>query len=490
MSVHPELYPENGSAKPVPPIVAEPFILNGSDRFGMSGKILQVYYPADQVTIVGQCHCAEPVHVEMITKVAEQGFQAYRKTKPIQRAAILSRLAGLIELRKEELAVLITRECGKPIRMSRTEVERAIALCQGYAREIERQESRLIYTDGRDARINRFPLGPVLAITPYNFPLNLVMHKLAPAIAAGCSITIKPAPKTPLTALLLGRLAVEAGYEAISVVPTIDNEVAEALVRSETFKKLSFTGSAKVGWHLRNIAGTKSVTLELGGTAPLIVDEFSEPLEAIAQRAAFGAFAYAGQICISVQRILVQERLHEAFMSAFIAASRSMKVGDPMKVETEIGPMISIEDVQRTRAMIKDALKAGANVVYGGNTYNALTMNPTILDRTTPDMAINTEEVFAPVVTVATYQTFDEAIAMANYGRYGLQAGVYTNNPKHIEQAYQQLEVGGVIINDIPSYRADLLPYGGVKDSGIGREGVLCGMDEYSYIKTLIQKAH
>lgn len=494
MSVHPEVHseahPENKPAKPGTPATAEPFLLHGSERFGLSGKILQVYYPADQVTIVGQCHCAEAVHVELITKVAEQGFQAYRKTKPIQRAAILNRLAQLLEEKQESLAVLITRECGKPIRLSRNEVERAIGVCRGYAREIERQESRLIYTDGRDARINRFPLGPVLAITPYNFPLNLVMHKLAPAIAAGCSITIKPAPKTPLTALFLGRLAVEAGYEAISVVPTMDNEVAEALVRSETFKKLSFTGSAKVGWHLRNIAGNKSVTLELGGTAPLIIDEFSEPIENIAQRVAFGSFAYAGQICISVQRILVNERLKDEFMPALIAASRTMKVGDPMKVETEIGPMISIEDVQRTRAMIKDALKAGANVVYGGNTFNALTMNPTILDRIRPEMTINTEEVFAPVVTVAGYQHFDEAIALANYGRYGLQAGIYTNNPRHIEQAYQQLEVGGVIINDIPSYRADLLPYGGIKDSGTGREGVICGINEYSYVKTLVQKAH
>jgi acyl-CoA reductase-like NAD-dependent aldehyde dehydrogenase len=488
MSVHPTGHTEHGPNKPV--AAAEPFLLQGSDRFGLSGKILQVYYPADQVTIVGQCHCAEEVHVELITKVAEQGFQAYRKTKPIQRATILTRLAHLLATRKDELAVLITRESGKPIKLSRTEVDRAIGVCHGYAREVERQESRLIHTDGREARINRFPLGPVLAITPYNFPLNLIMHKLAPAIAAGCSITIKPAPKTPLTALFLGRLAVEAGYEAISIVPTHDNEVTKLLVRSETFKKLSFTGSAHVGWHLRQIAGNKSVTLELGGTAPLIIDEFNEPVETIAEHAAYGAFAFAGQICISVQRILIQENLRDTFLAALVSATRAMKVGDPMKADTEIGPMISIEDVQRTRAIIKDALKAGANVVYGGNTFNALTMNPTILDRTTPEMAVNTEEVFAPIVTVATYKTFNEAIALANHGRYGLQAGLYTNNPKHIEQAYQQLEFGGVIINDIPSYRADLLPYGGVKDSGIGREGVLSGMDEYSYIKTLVQKAH
>jgi acyl-CoA reductase-like NAD-dependent aldehyde dehydrogenase len=484
MSVHPKSAPE----KPAAAVTAQPFLLHGSERFGVTGKLLQIYYPADQVTIVGQCHCPEALHIELIERAAEQGFQAFRKTKPAQRAAILSRLGDLLEAHQEAMAVLITQECGKPIRLSRNEVERAITLCRDYAYETARTESRLLSTDGRSARISRFPIGPVLAITPYNFPLNLVMHKLAPAIAAGCSITIKPAPKTPLTALFLGRLAVEAGYEAISIIPTSDNSLTEALVRSHAFTKLSFTGSANVGWHLRDIAGTKSITLELGGTAPLIIEELTEPLEAMAQRIAFGAFAFAGQICISVQRILVHERLKEAFLPALVAASRAMKVGDPMKVETDVGPMISIEDVQRTRAIIKDSLKAGANVVYGGNTFNALTLNPTILDRTTPEMGINAEEVFAPLVTVATYQHFDDAIAMANQSRFGLQAGVYTHNAAQIEQAYQGLDMGGVIINDIPTYRADMLPYGGIKASGAGREGVLCGIEEYTYVKTLIQK--
>ena len=486
MSVHPKSAPEKSTAV----AVAQPFLLHGSERFGITGKILQIYYPADQSTVVGQCHCAEALHIELIERAAEQGFQAFRKTTPAKRAAILSRLADLLEAHQETVAVLITQECGKPIRMSRNEVERAIALCRDYAYETARMESRLLSVDAREARIARFPMGPVLAITPFNFPINLVMHKLAPAIAAGCSITIKPSPKTPLTALFLGRLAVEAGYEAISVIPLTENAVTEALVRSNAFTKISFTGSAAVGWHLRTIAGTKSVTLELGGTAPLIVEEFTEPLEQMAQRIAFGAFAFAGQICISVQRILVKERLKDEFLPAFVAASRAMKVGDPMKVETEVGPMISIEDVQRTRTLIKDSLKAGANVVYGGNTFNALTMNPTILDRTTPEMAINAEEVFAPLVTVATYQQFDEAIYLANQSRFGLQAGVYTSQAQQMELAYQDLDVGGVVINDIPTYRADFLPYGGIKASGMGREGVLGGIDEYTHVKTLIQKSN
>jgi acyl-CoA reductase-like NAD-dependent aldehyde dehydrogenase len=486
VSVHHQPSPEKSVQKPVS--TAEPFILQGSDRFGKTGSILQIYYPADHATQIGECHCAEPLHIELIERAAEQGFQHFRHSKPAERAAILARLADLMAAHHEKLAILITQECGKPIKLARNEVERAISVCRGYAVEADRSASAIYYADGREGRISRFPVGPVLAITPYNFPLNLVVHKLAPAIAAGCSITIKPAPKTPLTALFLGKLAIEAGYEAISVIPT-GNEVAEALVHSEAFAKLSFTGSAKVGWHLHSIAGRKSVTLELGGNAALIVDDLSEPVEAIAQRAAFGAFAYSGQICISVQRLLINERIKDTFMPAFVAATRAMKVGDPMKPDTDMGPMISIEDVQRTRALIKDALRAGANVVYGGNTFNALTMNPTILDRTTPDMAVNAEEAFAPLVTVATYRDFEEALAVVNQSRYGLQAGLYTSDFAKAERAYQQLDVGGVILNDIPTVRADLLPYGGIKDSGMGREGILSGIDEYSYLKTFIRKS-
>lgn len=467
--------------------LAKPFILQGSDRFGLTGPIVPIYYPWDTATLVGECHTAEAIHVELIERAAEQGFEAFRQTKPNRRAEILNKLAELLLTHHEQLSRLITQEAGKPIKLSRIEVDRAVSVCRSYAVEVERNGGLLMNLDGRQARVRQFPIGPVLAITPYNFPLNLVIHKLAPAIAAGCSITIKPAPQAPLTALYLGNLAAEAGYEAISVVPT-SNEIAEMLVRSEAFAKLSFTGSAKVGWHLKAIAGKKTVTLELGGNAAVIVEEITEPVEEMARRIAFGAFAYAGQICISVQRILINERIKDSFLPALVAATRNLKVGDPMKQDTEIGPMITIEDVQRTRNLIKDALKAGANVVYGGNTFNALTMNPTLLDRTTPEMAVNSEEVFAPIATVMTYERFEDALAMVNQSRYGLQTGLYTGNLNQAELAYETLEVGGVIVNDIPSYRCDLLPYGGVKDSGLGREGVLSGIAEYSYPKTLIIK--
>lgn len=481
MSTHSQTSPISATGQ-----AAQPFILQGSERFGKSGKTHPVYYPGDAVTLVGETHYADELHLELIEKTAEQGFQSFRQSKPARRVEILHRLADRLAAHQEALALLITRESGKPIRLSRNEVERAVQICRAYAGQVERATSTLLSVDGREARISRFPVGPVLAITPYNFPLNLVIHKLAPAIAAGCSITIKPAPQTPLTALYLGRLAIEAGYDAISVIPT-GNELAERLVRSSAFSKLSFTGSARVGWHLRSIAGNKSVTLELGGNAAVVVEDYETDPEEIARRIAFGAFAYAGQICISVQRIFIHEKLREAFMPALITATRQMKVGDPFKPETDIGPMISIQDVQRTRAIIKDSLKAGANVVYGGNTFNAFTMNPTLLDRTTPEMDVNTEEVFAPIATVNFYRNYETALNLVNQSRYGLQAGVYTHHSAKMERAFQTLAVGGLMINDIPTYRADLLPYGGVKDSGLGREGVLSGMDEYTYLKTLVR---
>lgn len=465
-----------------------PFIVGGSEHLGVTGNIRPVYFPGDQATLVGSHHQAEALHVELIERAAEQGFQAFRKTRPSERVRILERLTELLEQHRKRLAELITWESGKPIQLSEQEMERAIRLCRDYAAEAARNTGILLNVDDRMAEIRHFPIGPVLAITPYNFPVNLVLHKLAPAIAAGCSITIKPAVQTPLTALTIGKLAVEAGYDAISVVP-MPNEVCESLVRSETFKKFSFTGSASVGWMLRQVAGMKPVTLELGGNAALIIDDLPEgSATETAYRAAFGAFANAGQSCISVQRIFLNKALREPFMAAFVAAARAMRVGDPFRHDTEIGPMISIDAVQRARSLIKEALRAGANVVYGGNTYNVFTMNPTILDRTTPDMAVNAEEVFAPIVTVTTYQHYEDALAMANHSKYGLHAGVYTSDAKKAELAYETLDVGGVIINDIPGYRSDLLPYGGVKASGLGREGVLAGIAEYSYSKTLIRK--
>ncbi len=465
-----------------------PFILGGRPAKAADSEILTVLSPADNLTLAGRTYKITAGRIPEILAAAEVGFQSHRKTTPTERGTILTRLAELLSSHQEPLARQIALEAGKPIKLSRVEVQRAVAICRSYAEELSRQREAVYFIEGREASVRYFPLGPVLAITPFNFPLNLVIHKLAPAIAAGTSITIKPASQTPMTALYLGRLAVEAGYEAISVIPCGAN-VAEALVQSDVFKKVSFTGSAPVGWRLKTLAGKKPITLELGGNGACIINDYpEEKLSWIAQRCAQGAFWFSGQICISLQRIFVHQDRHDAFLKALIDATRSIHVGDPLDEKTDVGPMIHLDEVFRTRGLIKDAIDGGANVVYGGNTLNPYTMNPTILNRTQPSMRVNADECFAPLVTVTPYSQFEEALAAANDSVFGLQAGIFTQDRNKAVLAYEALDVGGVIINDVPTFRLDYMPYGGIKESGLGREGVLCGVAEMSYFKTCISQ--
>ncbi len=463
-------------------------LINANEYTGIDGKWLRVINPVDATAEVGQCYLLQESQIESVLTAAQVGFDTFRKTTSTQRSEILKKLALLLLTHEGKLAQLITMESGKPITQSKTEVKRAIRLVQGYSDLLARTKRELYYLHDCEAELCYFPLGPVLAITPFNFPLNLIIHKLAPAIAAGNALTIKPSSKTPLTALYLGRLAIEAGYTAINVVPC-GVEVAETLVQSPVFKKLSFTGSADVGWRLNSLAGRKPVSLELGGNAACIIEDYDPAkLKTIAKRVADGSFLYAGQICVSVQRILVNHRHYDAFTAAFLQEARDMVVGDPMDEKTEVGPMISVDDVFRSRGLIKQAIRDGANVLYGGNTYNMFTLNPTVFNRTTPEMIINRDEVFAPIVTIAPYETFEDAIALANDSRYGLQAGVYTQDNKKAKQAFEELNVGGVMINEVPSFRLDELPYGGIKDSGLGREGLMGGIAEMSNLKTRIEK--
>ncbi len=448
--------------------------------------VLKVVYPGDAVTVVGCCHMITDAELTMVAEKAEQTFLAYKQTPHHERAAILERLAAGIQQHAENLAKLITLECGKPIKLSNDEVNRAIEVCRGYANQLAVNENRVVQVQGREATIRPFPVGPVLAITPYNFPLNLVVHKVAPAIAAGCSITVKPSSKTPLTALYLGRLAAEAGYNALQVVPA-ESAVAEKLVKMPVFKKFSFTGSDSVGWRLAQQSATKKITLECGGNAACIINDVPDnKLKTVARRLAHGAFDYSGQSCIAVQRVLVKKDLLEELTPLLIQEARNLVVGNPLLPETDIGPMITPEDVFRVRNLIKNTINTGGNVVYGGNTYNALTMNPTIFNRTAPAMAINTDEVFGPVMTLEGYDDFDAALATANTSRYGLQVGVYTQDWQKTQRAYDVMDVGGVMLNDVPTTRLDVLPYGGVKASGLGREGVMTGIAEMSVLKTLV----
>ncbi len=464
----------------------EKLLINASEYSEHEGQRLRVLNPVDSTTEVGWCYLLDETQVESVLTVAQNQFEDFRKTSFQERSILLKKLAVLLLTHENKLAQLITLESGKPITLSKIEVKRSIKLVQAYSDLCSRTTRELHNLHGCEAEIRYFPMGPVLAITPFNFPLHLIIHKLAPCIAAGNSITIKPASKTPLTALFLGKLAIEAGYTAINVIPC-SPEIAESLVRAETFKKLSFTGSSEVGWRLKSLAGRKAVSLELGGNAACIIEDYDpKRLSTLAKQVANGSFLYSGQICISVQRIFVNHRIHDDFVAAFLKEARAMVVGDPMESETEVGPMISVEDVFRTRELIKQAIKDGANVLYGGNTYNTFTMNPTVFNRTTPEMSINQDEVFAPLVSLTPYETFDEALAMANNSRYGLQAGVYTQDDKKTQRAFEVLDVGGVVINNVPTFRLDELPYGGVKGSGVGREGLMSGIAEMSNLKTCI----
>jgi glyceraldehyde-3-phosphate dehydrogenase (NADP+) len=339
-------------------------------------------------------------------------------------------------------------------------------------------------SENRWALIRRFPIGPILGITPFNFPLNLVAHKVAPALAAGNPIIIKPAPQTPLSALALGEMVVRAGWPrgGISVLPCA-HEVVGELLRDERIRMLSFTGSAEVGWRLKAQVPKKRVTLELGGNAAVLVHEDAD-LEYAARRAVYGGFAYAGQTCISVQRILVHEAVSEPFLTRLLEGVRDLVVGDPKEETTDVGPMISEAAAERAEQWIREAVAAGARVLVGGERQGAFLM-PTVLADAPPETKVWSEEVFAPVVVVNRYADFEEALRQVNASRYGLQAGLFTRDVRRIFRAYEVLEVGGLIVNDVPTYRADHMPYGGVKDSGFGREGVRAAIEEMTEARLL-----
>ena len=333
--------------------------------------------------------------------------------------------------------------------------------------------------------LRRFPIGPVLGITPFNFPLNLVAHKVAPALAVGNPIVLKPAPQTPLTSLMLGEVVLQAGLPAgmVSILPCT-NAVAERMVTDERFKLLSFTGSAAVGWMLKNKAGKKRVVLELGGNAGVIVEPDAD-LDHAADRCAVGGYAYSGQTCISVQRVFVHEAVYDRFVEQFVARVTALKTGDPADEATVIGPLIDEAAARRVEQWIQEATAQGARILAGGKRAGSV-VEATVLANVTPAMKVSCREVFGPVVTVSRYKDFSAALASLNDSDYGLQAGVFTQDIDRIFRAYRELEVGAVLANEIPTFRAEHMPYGGVKDSGLGREGVRYAIEEMTELKLLI----
>jgi acyl-CoA reductase-like NAD-dependent aldehyde dehydrogenase len=422
---------------------------------------------------------------------AERAFQTTRKMASYERQRVLRSVAEAIRGRREELSQVMSQEAGKPIRAARAEVDRAVFTFELGAEESTRITGEWLPLDqqpasrGRYGILRRFPIGPIAAITPFNFPLNLVAHKVAPAIACGCTVVLKPAPQTPLSALLLAELVHEAGWPegALSMLP-MANETAAGLVRDDRLKLLTFTGSGAVGWKLKQQAGKKRVALELGGNAGVIVHSDADLTHA-AQRCVVGGFSYQGQSCISVQRIFVQSGVFDTFMDRLLAGVKKLKTGDPADEMTDVGPLIRQSDAERVESWIDEAVAAGARVLTGGR-RNGSMIEPTVLVNTTRTMRVSCMEVFAPLVICEPYDDFAEAVRRVNDSQFGLQAGVFTRDARLIEHAYEELQVGGVIAGDVPTWRLDNMPYGGWKDSGLGREGLKYAIEEMTERKLLV----
>ena len=472
----------------IAPVATHGFFVDG--RWQQEGDIVEIRSPYDG-TLVARVAQGRKEHAEAAIAAAVKAFGTTRRLPAFERQRILRQIAAFMIERKEEFARTLAQEAGKPIKAARTEIERSIFTFTVAAEESTRIHGEYLpldwqeFTAGRWGIVRRFPIGPIAGITPFNFPLNLVAHKVAPAIAAGCPIVLKPAPQTPLCSLLLAECVQQAGWPdgGLSVLP-LSNEDAGLLVTDERIKLISFTGSVPVGWDVKRRAGKKKVVLELGGNAAVLVHSDADVAYA-AERCVVGGFAYAGQTCISVQRILVEQSVYGKFTDLLIEAVKQLKTGDPMDESTDVGPLIRESDAIRTTAWIDEAVRAGARLLCGGRrTHNIV--EPTILTGTKPDMKVNCQEIFGPVVTVEPYQNFDQALRQVNSSIYGMQAGVFTRDAKLLFQAYEELEVGGVIAGDVPSFRIDHMPYGGVKDSGLGREGLRYAIEEMTEPKLLV----
>jgi acyl-CoA reductase-like NAD-dependent aldehyde dehydrogenase len=470
------------------PVTTRGFLVGG--KWYEEGEPVEVRSPYDQ-SVVGRTWVGTRKHAEQAIAAAVGAFGTTRRLPAFERQRVLRQVAQTIAERKTEFSRTLAAEAGKPIKAARTEVERAIFTFNVAAEESTRIYGEFLpldwqeFTAGRWGIVRRFPLGPIAGITPFNFPLNLVAHKVAPAMACGCTMVLKPAPQTPMCALLLAEAVQQAGWPdgALNVLP-LSNDDASLLVTDPRLKLISFTGSAAVGWQIKSQAGKKRVLLELGGNAGVIVHGDTDVAYA-AERCVTGGFAYAGQTCISVQRILVERPAYGMFVESLLGGVRKLKTGDPMEDSTDVGPLIRERDAVRATEWVQEAVAGGARLLCGGRRQGSI-MEPTVLTGTRPEMRVNCEEIFAPVVTVEPYDDFSAAIRQLNDSPYGLQAGVFTRDAKRIFQAYEELEVGGVMAGEVPTFRIDNMPYGGVKDSGLGREGLRYAMEEMTEPKLLM----
>src|SRR5580692_1001602 len=470
------------------PVATHGFFLDG--KWLEEGDVVDVRAPYDG-SIVGHVHQGRREHAEAAIAAAVKAFGTTRRLPAFERQRVLRQIATGIHDRKEEFSRTLALEAGKPIKSARTEVDRAIFTFNIAAEETVRAYGEYLPLDwqqstvGRWGIVKRFPLGPVAGITPFNFPLNLVAHKVAPAIAAGCSIVLKPAPQTPISALLLAEVIQQAGWpDGGFNAMLLSNEDSGLLVSDERIKLISFTGSAAVGWAIKNNAGKKKVVLELGGNAGVIVHSDAD-LAYAAGRCVTGGFSYAGQTCISVQRILVEQSVCGKFIEYLLDGVSKLKTGDPLDDATDVGPLIRESDAIRAYDWVQEAVRGGARLLCGGHRHGSI-FEPTVLTSTKPGMKVNCQEIFAPVVTVEPYNDFASALKQINSSAFGLQAGLFTRDAKLIFQAYDELEVGGLIAGDVPTFRIDNMPYGGVKDSGLGREGLRDAIQEMTEPKLLV----
>ncbi|MBC7876556.1 MAG: aldehyde dehydrogenase family protein [Anaerolineales bacterium] len=453
-----------------------------------SGALLEVKNKYDG-SLIGVVPTASREDLDQALDAAERAEDVMADMPAHKRAEILLRTSALLRERSEEVAKIIAAEAGKALKFARAEVERSASTFTVAAEEAKRLHGETIPLDavaageGYFGYWNRRPVGVVAAISPFNFPLNLVAHKVAPALAAGNTLVLKPAVTTPLAAVILCQILQEAGLPAgaINLVVGPGNTIGEWLVIDERVDKITFTGSPAVGRHILSVAGIKKVTLELGSTSPVVVAPDAD-LDFVAKRCALGAFYNSGQVCISVQRIYSQKEVYEPFAEKFIKATEAMVVGDPLDERVDVGPMIDIKEVDRIEGWVKEAQSGGAKILTGGR-RDGTVYYPTILSDVTDEMKVINEEVFAPVASVISSDDFESALKQANDSKYGLQVGVFTNDINRVFKAVRRLNFGGVIINDTPNFRADHMPYGGNRQSGLGREGVKFAMEDMTNIQ-------
>ncbi|MBF0460010.1 MAG: aldehyde dehydrogenase family protein [Magnetococcales bacterium] len=463
-----------------------------------TGQQMDVINPFNGEVVDTVALCG-PAEIDLALGKAVEAQSAIHALAPYQRAEALAWVRDGIAAKQEAFVRTLSQENGKTLAESRLEVARAVAtfdIAVGEATRIQGEAYDLgvnAMAVGRQALVRRHPIGVVSAIAPFNFPMNLAIHKIAPAMACGCPIVLKPASKTPLTALMLAEIIQDSGWPlgGFSVLPC-DRVAGQLLVTDERIKLLSFTGSPEVGWRMKREAGKKKVVLELGGNAGLIVDKDVRDWDWLIARAVMGAFYQCGQVCISVQRIFLHQEIIGEFRARFKKATEALHSGDPLDAQTTLGPVIDRANRERLQRWIQEALDQGAGLV-SGNTVAPIgqgnSMAATILEEVNPACRVTADEAFGPVVTLTPVENMDEAFQLVNDSRFGLQCGLFTNDFDTVMRAFDQLEVGGVIHNDVPSFRVDNMPYGGVKDSGLGREGVRYAMNDMLEERVLVYRS-